>query len=222
MEVRFTVSERSGDVAGILERPPEAKALLVFAHGAGAGMRHTFMEKAAAALASRGIATFRFQFPYMERKRRVPDPHPVLFATVRAAIRGAGEHAGDLPLFAGGKSMGGRMTSMAAAAEPLEGVRGIIFFGFPLHPAGKPSTDRAAHLAEVTVPMLFLQGTRDTLADLSLLKPVLKPVDDRATLHIVKEADHGFHVRRSTGRSDGDVIDELADAVAAWVAPLLA
>lgn len=203
-------------VTGILIRPADATALFVFAHGAGAGMRHAFMESAAAALALRGIATFRYNFPYTESGSRRPDPKPVLLATVRSAVQRASALGGDLPLFAGGKSMGGRMTSAAAAAEPLAGVAGIIFFGFPLHPAGEPSNERAEHLSSVTVPMLFLQGTRDSLADLSLLKPEIRKLGKRATLYIVDEADHSFHVPKRTGRSDADVLAEIADAASGW------
>ena len=221
-ELRFAASKNSGEVSALLNVPPESKALLVFAHGAGAGMRHAFMASMSAALAGRGIATFRYQFPWVEQERRAPDPQPVLLATVRAAVRAAKAGAPDLPLFAGGKSMGGRMTSLAATAEPLDGVHGIPFFAFPLHPAGRPSTDRAAHLAAVRVPLLFLQGTRDTLAQLDLLRPVVAGLPGPATLHVIEDADHGFHVRRTTGRRDVEVIGELADVVAAWMAAVLA
>jgi hypothetical protein len=187
---------------------------VVLGHGAGAGMRHPFMDRAADALAARGLATLRYQFPYMEAGRRRPDPHPILVATVRAAVaRAAGE---GLPLLAGGKSMGGRMTSRAAAEEALPGVRGLVFLGFPLHPAGRPGTERAEHLSGVDVPMLFLQGTRDRLADLDLLQPVCRELGSRATLHVVEGADHSFGVLVRSGRSADEVMAELADAVAAW------
>lgn len=204
--------------AGLLERPANATALLVFAHGAGAGMRHAFMEAAASALAGHGIATLRYEFPYMQKKSRRPDPPAVLQATVRAAVRAAAATAPDLPLFAGGKSMGGRMTSLAAAAEPLPDVRGLVFFGFPLHAAGSPSSARGAHLAGVTVPMLFLQGTRDQLADLGLLRPLLAG-NRRATLEILEGADHSFHVPKASGRGDAEVLADLAARVAGWMEP---
>jgi len=183
VEVRFVASKSAGEVSALLNVPPESKALLVFAHGAGAGMSHAFMASMSDALAARGVATFRYQFPWVEREGRVPDAQPILLATVRSAVRAAKARAPHLPVFAGGKSMGGRMTSLAAATEPLDDVRGIPFFGFPLHPAGRPSTDRAAHLAAVGVPLLFLQGTRDTLAELDLLEPVVAGLAAPATLH---------------------------------------
>ena len=214
----FRASRSSGDVSAILRMPDDATALLVLAHGAGAGMEHPFQGALADRLAARGIATFRFQFPYMERGSRRPDPAPVLEATVRSAVAAASAHAGTLPLFAGGKSMGGRMTSRAAAADPLPGVRGIAFFGFPLHPAGKPGTERADHLARVDIPLLFLQGTRDRLADLALLVPIVERLGPRATLHAIEDADHSFHVPARTGRTDAEVLDELARRTAAWAA----
>lgn len=212
----------AGSVSGLLMKPDGATSLLVFAHGAGAGMGHPFMETVALALAERGVATLRYQFPYMEAGRRAPDRSPRLLATVRAAVVVAGELAGelahDLPVFAGGKSMGGRMTSMAAAERALPGVRGLIFFGFPLHGAGKPpSTDRGIHLADVGLPMLFLQGTRDRLADLSLLRPLVEDLRPASTHHVVGGADHGFHVLKRSGRTDQEVIDEMADAATSWV-----
>jgi predicted alpha/beta-hydrolase family hydrolase len=208
------VGERS--VSVLLLRPPGARWLLVLAHGAGAGMRHRFLEAAAARLAARGIATFRYQFPYMEAGSGRPDRPPKLVAAVRAAVAAAAREAPGLPLLAGGKSMGGRMTSTAAAEEPLPGVRGLVFFGFPLHPPGRPGTERAAHLAAVSAPMLFLQGTRDDFAGLDLLRPVLAPLGALATLHVVDGADHSFGVRKASGRTGEEVLDELADAVAAW------
>jgi predicted alpha/beta-hydrolase family hydrolase len=180
-------------------------------------MRHQFMEAAAEGLAGRGIATFRYQSPYMEKGGRRPDYRPVLLKTVRSAVTAAGNVAGGLPLFAGGKSMGGRMTSMAAAGAPLDGVRGIVFFGFPLHPVAKPGVERADHLGDVGVPMLFLQGTRDKLAPLDLLAPVCEHLGQLATLHFVDGADHGFHVLKRSGRTDEEVLDELVDATRAWI-----
>lgn len=208
-----------GRVSGLLLEPPHASALCLFAHGAGAGMRHPFMEAAARALADRSVATLRYQFPYMERGGGPPDRHPVLVATVRAAAEVAVARArrDDLVLVAGGKSMGGRMTSAAAAEAPLPGVRGLVFFGFPLHPAGKPSTGRGDHLADVGLPMLFLQGTRDRLADLGLLRSVLAGVEPPPRLHVVEAADHGFHVTKRSGRTDAEAIEELANATAGWL-----
>ncbi len=215
-ELRFLATQRSGEVSALLLRPPEARHLLVLAHGAGADMRHRFMEALAVGLAAEGVATFRYQFPYTEQGRRSPSPRPVLVHTVRAAIAAASEAAGDLPLLAGGKSMGGRMTSLAASEEPLAGVRGLVFFGFPLHAAGKPSDERGAHLADVGVPMLFLQGTRDKLAELELLTPLCAGLGKRATLHVVEGGDHGFHVLKRSGRTDGEVLAELARETAAF------
>jgi predicted alpha/beta-hydrolase family hydrolase len=207
-------------VAALLLRPPAARCLYVFAHGAGAGMQHRFMRAASALLAGHGIATLRYQFPYMEAGSRRPDSRGTLIATVRAAVRAAANAAPDLPLLAGGKSMGGRMTSQAAAEAPPLGVRGLVFFGFPLHPAGRPSTERADHLARVQLPMLFLQGERDRLADLDLLQPVCAGLGDRATLHVVPDADHSFHVPKRSGRTDDDVLAELARIIAQWSAGL--
>lgn len=218
LKVTFRASGSSGDVSGILLRPEDASCLYVFGHGAGAGMTHAFMEDVAQRLARRSVATFRYNFPYKESGgRRPPNPAPILVATVRSAVDAASRHAADLPLLAGGKSMGGRMTSTAAAKESLPGVRGIAFFGFPLHPPGKPSTDRGEHLPDVGLPMLFLQGTRDKLADLDLLRPVLDDVRPSPTLHVVEGADHGFHVLKRSGRTDDEVLDELCDAFVAWV-----
>lgn len=194
--------------------------MLVLASGAGAGMEHPFMESLAASLATRGVASFRYQFPYRERGSRRPDPAPLLEATARSAVEAAAAFAGELPLLAGGKSMGGRMTSRAAAREPLDGVRGIVFFGFPLHAIGKPGTERADHLNDVAVPFLFLQGSRDRLADLGLLEPVIARLGVRATIHVVDDADHSFHVPARSGRSDADVLDELSDETARWAAEL--
>jgi predicted alpha/beta-hydrolase family hydrolase len=216
----FVATAARGEVSALLCRPAAARWLLAFAHGAGAGMRHRFMQDMSLRLAGAGIATFRYQFPYMEAGGRRPDARPVLLATVRAAIEAARAAAPDLPLLAGGKSMGGRMTSLAAAEVPLPHVQGLVFFGFPLHPAGRTSTDRAKHLARVGLPMLFLQGERDRLAELDVLRPVTADLGARATLHVVPTADHGFHVLRSSGRSDADVLENLARTVAAWAAAL--
>ncbi len=205
-----------GSVSALLTKPARASACYVFAHGAGAGMNHPFMATVAAGLAERGIATLRYQFPYMEKGSKRPDAPAVAHAAVRAAAAEAARCCKGLPLIAGGKSFGGRMTSQAQAAAPLDGVRGLAFFGFPLHPAGKPSSDRAKHLGEINVPMLFLQGSRDSLAELSLLEPVVKGLKRRATLHVVKEADHSFHVPARSGRKDSEVMAEILDVFAAW------
>ncbi|MCC8974092.1 alpha/beta hydrolase family protein [Bradyrhizobium brasilense] len=213
----ITVSDDS-TVSALLLLPAQARSAYVFAHGAGAGMSHPSMAVIAEGLAERGIATLRYQFPYMEKGSKRPDPPAIAQATVRAAVAEAARHCGELPLFAGGKSFGGRMTSQAQAKAPLAGVRGLVFLGFPLHPAGKPSSERARHLAEVEVPMLFLQGTRDALAELDLLEPVVKGLGHRATLHLVQEADHSFHVLKRSGRNDREVMAEVLDAFAEWVA----
>ncbi len=189
---------------------------MVLGHGAGAGMRHRFMEDAAAALADYGIATFRYQFPYAEKRASRPDPQPILLATVRSAVDAARAAAPELPLLAGGKSMGGRMTSLASSEDSLPDVRGIVFFGFPLHPAGAPAVGRAEHLERVTTPMLFLAGTRDKLAGLDLLRPTIERLGRKATLHVVEGADHSFAVPKRSGRSLADVLDEMAQTVAAW------
>ena len=205
-------------VSGLWLAPHEARACLSLAHGAGAGMRHRSMAAIAEGLAERGFATLRYQFPYMERGGKRVDPPPVAHAAVRAAAAEAGRRAGALPLFAGGKSFGGRMTSQAQAAGPLEGVRGLVFFAFPLHPAGKPSVERAEHLAGVALPMLFLQGTHDALAELDLLERTVARLGPRATLELAPDADHSFHVPAKTGRKDADVLAQLLDAAAAWMA----
>jgi uncharacterized protein len=206
----------SGSVSALLIKPTRARACFVFAHGAGAGMAHPFMATAAAGLGERGIATLRYQFPYMEKGSKRPDAPVVAQAAVRAAVAEAARCCKGLPLIAGGKSFGGRMTSQAQAAAPLDGVHGLAFFGFPLHPAGKPSSDRAKHLGDIKVPMLFLQGSRDSLAELSLLEPVVKGLKRRATLHVVGDADHSFHVPARSGRKDSEVMDEILDAFADW------
>src|SRR5712664_362128 len=214
-QLRFAV-EGDGEVSALLSLPVKARQMLVLAHGAGAGMSHPFMEKLAGELADVGVATLRYQFPYMEERRRAPDPPTVLMATVVAAVRAAAEAAPGLPLLAGGKSMGGRMTSQAAAQHVLDGVRGLVFFGFPLYPPKQPGTKRADHLAKVTMPMLFLQGTRDALADLKLLRTVCAKLASRATLHVIEIADHSFHVLKSSGRTDAQVLCELAETTASW------
>ena len=215
IEGRIDVPD-AGQVSSLLIRPPSMRTLYVLAHGAGAGMRHPFMEAIAQRLAVRRIGTLRYQFPYAERRGRRIDPEPILLATVRAAVAAGRAASGGVPVLAGGKSMGGRITSRAGAAEPLEGVAGLVFLGFPLHPAGQPAISRADHLAKVDLPMLFLQGTRDTLADLTLLRPVLEKLGSCATLRVIEGADHGFHVLKRSGRSDDEVLDELAAAVAEW------
>jgi predicted alpha/beta-hydrolase family hydrolase len=204
-------------VSALLILPPQARACFVFAHGAGAGMTHPFMEAVATGLAGRGVATLRYQFPYMEKASKRPDPPGIAQAAVRAAVAEAGRHCVNLRLIAGGKSFGGRMTSQAQAAAPLAGVRGLAFLGFPLHPAGKPSSDRAKHLADVRIPMLFMQGTRDNLAEVSLLEPVVKSLGPSASLHRVEGADHSFHVPARSGRKDSEVMDEILDAFAGWI-----
>ena len=209
-------------VSALLQMPSDARALYVFAHGAGAGMTHAFMSAFADGLAQRGVATLRYQFPSMEKGGRRPDPPAVAHAAVRAAVAAAADAAPGLPLIAGGKSFGGRMTSQAQAVTPLANVRGLIFVGFPLHPAGKPGTERANHLQQVALPMLFLQGTRDELADLTLLRPVVDRLGARATLALFDEADHAFHVPARTGRRDADVRNDMIDATANWIERLLA
>jgi len=216
----FVATPAKGEVSALLMRPQRARFLLAFAHGAGAGMRHRFMEAMSGRLAAAGIATFRYQFPYMAAGSRRPDARATLLATIRAAVDAARAAAPDLPLLAGGKSMGGRMTSQAAAEAPLAAVRGLVFFGFPLHPAGRPSTERADHLDRVELPMLFLQGERDRLAELELLRPICARLGARATLDVIPGADHGFHVPKSSGRTDAEVQGDLATMVASWAATL--
>jgi predicted alpha/beta-hydrolase family hydrolase len=206
-----------GALSGLLDLAPSPRACYVFAHGAGAGMHHSFMADVASGLAQRGIATLRFQFPFMEQGSKRPDAPKVAHAAVRAAVHEAAKRLPGVPLFAGGKSFGGRMTSQAQAAEPLASVRGLVFVGFPLHPAGKPSIDRATHLADIRIPMLFLQGTRDTLADTALIAGAVQQLGDAATLHIVDGADHSFHVLARSGRNDAEVREEMLDAMAAWM-----
>jgi predicted alpha/beta-hydrolase family hydrolase len=204
-------------ISGLWLKPAKARACLMLAHGAGAGMAHASMTALATGLAARGIATLRYQFPYMERGSKRPDPPVVAHAAVRVAAAKAARLAGKLPLFAGGKSFGGRMTSQAQAIATLPEVRGLVFFAVPLHPAGKPAVARAIHLSEIDVPMLFLQGTRDALAELDLLRPVVAGLGKRATLVLAPDADHAFHVPAKTGRKDADVLAALLDAAAAWM-----
>jgi uncharacterized protein len=213
----FSVLDKE-EVSALLLLPARATSLLVLAHGAGAGMNHTFMSAIANQLADDNVATFRYQFPYMEQRRGVPDKQPILSATVAAAVRTAAQLAPDLPLFAGGKSMGGRMTSLAASEQKLEAVRALIFFGFPLHPSKRPSTKRAQHLSLVKQPMLFLQGTRDDLADLTLLRPICESLGPQTTLHIIESADHSFHVLKRSGKTDSAVLAELSTTTKNWAA----
>jgi predicted alpha/beta-hydrolase family hydrolase len=207
-------------VSALLIRPPKTRCCFVFAHGAGAGMTHRFMETVSTGLGARGIATLRYQFPYMEAGSKRPDSPAVAHATVRAAVAEAARQCPGLPLIAGGKSFGGRMTSQAQAAAPLAGVHGLAFLGFPLHPAGKPSSERAQHLFDVRVPMLFMQGSRDKLAELSLLEPLIEKLGPLASLHLVAEADHSFHVPARSGRNDGEVMIEVLDKFAGWAAAI--
>lgn len=219
MSVALRVALEDGtSVSGLLDGPADARCGYVLAHGAGAGMAHPFMASIAAGLAERGIATLRYHFPYMERGSKRPDAPALAHAAVRAAVREAALRLPGAALFAGGKSFGGRMTSQAQAAAPLEGVRGLAFLGFPLHAAGKPSDERAAHLAGVKIPMLFLQGTRDELASLELLQPAVASLGSRATLRLFDEADHSFHVPARSGRKDAQVREEMLDLLADWMA----
>jgi len=207
----------ANEVSALLLRPPAARACYVFAHGAGAGMAHEFMEAVATGLCESGIATLRYQFPYMEKRSRRPDAPAIAHATVRAAVAEATRCCPGLGLIAGGKSFGGRMTSQAQAVAPLAGVHGLAFLGFPLHPAGKPSDTRAKHLSDVHVPMLFIQGTRDKLAESQLLEPVVKRLGKYASLHHVQDADHSFHVPARSGRNGHDAMSELIDTLSAWI-----
>jgi predicted alpha/beta-hydrolase family hydrolase len=213
--VRIGVGE--GDVSGLLIAPEGVRACYVLAHGAGVGMQHRFMRDVATGLAERGVATLRYQFPYMERGSKRPDSPKVAQAAVRAAVAKAHELLPALALFAGGKSYGARMTSQAEAEAPLPDVQGLVFLGFPLHPPGQPSDTRAEHLSRVQIPMLFLQGTRDDFADLEYLKPLTERLGSRATLKLFENADHSFHVSAKSGRTDAEVMDELLNALAAWV-----
>lgn len=219
---RLSVPAANAEVSALLDAPADPQACYIFAHGAGAGMEHAFMAALSEGLVARGIATLRFQFPFMEQGSKRPDTPAVAQAAVRAAVQEAAARLPNVPLFAGGKSFGGRMTSQAQAAQPLPQLRGIVFVGFPLHPAGKPSLTRASHLADVTLPMLFLQGTRDELAQLDLVQDTAAKLGPRATLHIVEDADHAFHVLVRSGRNDAQVRDELLDTMAAWMKHLAA
>jgi len=214
-QLRIPVGNES--VSALLLRPDGAKALYLFAHGAGAGMTHKAMESNARGLADRGIATLRYQFLYMEKGSKRPDPPRLAHAAVRAAAAEAARQVPELPLFAGGRSFGGRMTSQAQSDEPLPAVRGLAFLGFPLHPAGKPSIDRADHLSRVQVPMLFVSGDRDALAELDLLKPVVAGLGKRASLQLVHNADHSFKPAARSGRTAGDVEAEALDALVRWI-----
>jgi len=218
--LRLVVDE-STQVSALLHLPPDARVCYVLAHGAGAGMTHPFMAAVADGLAQRAIATLRYQFAYMERGSKRPDAPPLAHAVVRAACAEAARKFPQIALVAGGKSFGGRMTSQAQSSAPLPGVRGLVFLGFPLHPAKQPSDTRAAHLAKVDVPMLFLQGTRDELADMDLLRPLTERLAPRATLVEFEHADHSFHVPARSGRKDAQVLDELLDAIARWCGRLL-
>ncbi|OKO77365.1 alpha/beta family hydrolase [Bradyrhizobium sp. AS23.2] len=209
--------ERIGTVSAILVQPDNARACYVLAHGAGADMRHSFMDKVAAGLADRGIATLRFNFPYMENKQRRPDQPAVAHATIRAAVEEAARLCPGLKLVAGGKSFGGRMTSQAQSKAPLPGVKGLAFLGFPLHADKKPSTERAEHLASIAVPMLFLQGTRDGLADPGYLKPVIETLGPKAKLHEIAGGDHSFAVLKKSGRSNEEALAEVLDTLAVWI-----
>jgi predicted alpha/beta-hydrolase family hydrolase len=207
---------KSGIVSGLFLSPARPSFGYVFAHGAGAGMNHLFMETVAVELAGRGVATLRYQFPYMEAGGKRPDPPPIAQAAVRAAVSSMRKNLPDVPLIAGGKSFGGRMTSQAQAAEPLDGVAGLAFFGFPLHPANKPSISRAEHLGDVHIPMLFLQGTRDALASQNEIETVVKDLGKRAKLFLVPDADHSFHVPAKSGKTDAQVRAEILDELVAW------
>ena len=215
---RVSIDVEGERVSGLLLAPSAARACCVLAHGAGAGMQHPFLVAVAAGLAERDVASLRFQFPYMERGARRPDPPALAHASVRAAVAEAGRALPGLALIAGGKSFGGRMTSQAQATAPLPDVRGLAFLGFPLHPVGKPSVQRARHLDDVRIPMLFLQGSRDALAGLDLLRPRLRELGERAELHVLEHADHSFRAPARSGRSAADVLRELLDALAAWTA----
>jgi uncharacterized protein len=211
----------SGVVSGLLNNPPAARACYVFAHGAGAGMTHPFMSAVSAGLFERGVSTLRYQFPYMEKGSKRPDVPSVAHATVRAAVAKASRQCPNLPMFAGGKSFGGRMTSQAQAQSPLPKVQGLAFVGFPLHPAGKPSDDRAKHLFDITIPMLFLQGDNDKLAELSLLEHLNRALGSQASLRVFEHADHSFHVPVRSGRNDREVMREMLDALVAWIEGLI-
>ena len=212
----FAVGDKTR-VSGLWQVPRSARACLVLAHGAGAGMTHPFMAAVAQELAQLSIASLRYQFPYMEQRSKRPDPPQRAHATVRAAIAEAVRHVPELPLFAGGKSFGGRMTSQAQALSPLPGVRGLVFLGFPLHPPGSPSQERGKHLFDIQVPMLFLQGRRDALAEMSQIEPLCEELGTRATLVQFADADHSFHVPSRSGRTDGEIRNEMVKATSTWM-----
>jgi len=220
METRVAIPVVGGQVSGLLVRPEGAKVLYVFAHGAGVGMNHPSMASNAQGLAERGIATLRFQFPCMEKGGGRPDPPGIAHATVRAAVAKAAELTPELSLFAGGRSYGGRMTSQAQSIAPLPGVRGLVFLGFPLHPAGKPGNERADHLDQIEIPMLFVSGSRDALADMDLLQPLVAGLGAHAMLHVVEGGDHGLRVLVSSGRTNDEAQAEALDAMAAWMLTL--
>jgi predicted alpha/beta-hydrolase family hydrolase len=220
--LQVNISNAIGQVSALLMLPPDAWVLYVLAHGAGAGMRHRFLESVSTALADRGIATLRYQFPYMEAGGRRPDPPRVLQATVRAAAARAAEMASGLPLIAGGKSLGGRMTSAAAADTPLPSVRGLVFLGFPLHPPGQPATSRADHLDRVDIPMLFIQGTRDEFARLDLITDVTEGLEPNAMLRLVDDGDHSFGVLKRSGRTPAEVLAEITGTIELWSRALVA
>ena len=218
---RIVALEDGTEVSFVLDRPASARWLYVFGHGAGAGMHHDFMESMSGRFSARGVGVLRYQFPYMEAGKRIPDPASRLEQTVSAVVRYAFSRADGVPVVAGGKSMGGRMTSRACSESLLEGVAGLVFLGFPLHAPGKPGVERAAHLGDVSVPMLFVQGTRDRLAEQGLMSEVLSGLGERASTHVVDGGDHSFDVLQRSGRSRDDVLDEIADAVAGWLAKTL-
>ena len=220
-EHKFQATETAGEVSAILVKPKDARWLYVFGHGSGAGMRHVFMEECAELLAVHGVATFRYQFPYMEAGLSIPNRAPVLIETVRSAVGAAGSIEPDLPLLAGGKSMGGRMTSAAASLRPLGSVLGLVFFGFPLHPSGRESSERGDHLRNVGLPMLFLQGSRDKLANLSLLGSLLDGLGTLATLNVLQGADHGFHVLKRSARTENEVLEEACAGFSEWARQLV-
>lgn len=215
--LKIKVSQSIGSVNAMFYSPANARQVLVFAHGAGAGMKNKFMEQVSLCLAEHGIATLRFNFPYMEKGKKVPDPKPVSTAAIKAAAEKAAKLCPKLPLFAGGKSFGGRMTSTAASEGLIPDVKGIIFFGFPLHAPGKPSNERAEHLYKVDIPMLFLQGSRDSLASMEFLKPVIKKLGNKAEMFIIEGADHSFHCPKEYGIKDSEVIEMICREVKRWI-----
>lgn len=219
--LKIRVSEKAGEISGLLMVPENAECLFLFAHGAGAGMNHSFMEKMAGYLADNHIATLRYNFPYTEKKGKRPDPAPILLKTVEAAYLAARSYAPHLPVLAGGKSMGGRMTSTAASKNMIDGIKGIVFLGFPLHAPGQPSEARAEHLFQVKVPMLFLQGAKDKLADLALLQSVVSKLGAEATIHVIEGADHSFHLPKSAGKNDEEVMKELGVKVKEWAGEIV-